>query len=66
MVHKYYNIDKDYKKITLLKRKCPRCNSFMADHYDRYACGKCGYTAFKTQEEKTKGKSKTQKADKKK
>ncbi|MHA2061129.1 MAG: 30S ribosomal protein S27ae, partial [Candidatus Sifarchaeia archaeon] len=45
---------------------CPRCNSFMADHYDRYACGKCGYTAFKTQEEKTKGKTKTKKAAKKK
>jgi small subunit ribosomal protein S27Ae len=56
MVHKYYKIDGD--KITLIKRKCPRCNSFMADHYDRYACGKCGYTAFKTKDEKAKGKTK--------
>ncbi|MCK9151765.1 30S ribosomal protein S27ae [Methanobacterium alcaliphilum] len=35
-----------------LKRKnpfCPRCSSgvFMADHGDRYACGKCGYTEWK-------------------
>ncbi len=28
---------------------CPRCGQgyFMADHGDRYACGKCGYTQFK-------------------
>ena len=35
-----------------LKRKnkaCPRCGPgiFMADHGDRLACGKCGYTEFK-------------------
>ncbi|MCK5587950.1 MAG: 30S ribosomal protein S27ae [Candidatus Lokiarchaeota archaeon] len=62
MVYKYYKIDGD--KITLLKRKCLRCNSLMADHYDRYACGKCGYTAFKTKEEKTKAKTKAKKAKK--
>ncbi len=28
---------------------CPRCGIgyFMADHGDRYACGRCGYTQFK-------------------
>ncbi|HDI10165.1 MAG TPA: 30S ribosomal protein S27ae [Euryarchaeota archaeon] len=28
---------------------CPRCGLgvFMADHGDRYACGKCGYTQWK-------------------
>lgn len=32
-----------------LKKSCPRCGSgiFMADHGERLACGKCGYTEFK-------------------
>ncbi len=32
------------------KRKiCPRCGAgvFLADHDNRYSCGKCGYTEFK-------------------
>ena len=31
-------------------RFCPRCGRgvFMADHGDRWACGKCGFTEFKT------------------
>ena len=31
---------------------CPRCGEgvFMADHGDRFACGKCGYTEMKTKE----------------
>ncbi|RJS89530.1 30S ribosomal protein S27ae [Candidatus Bathyarchaeota archaeon] len=41
-----------------LKRRLPFCNRcgrgyFMADHGDRYACGKCGFTIFKTQKTKT-------------
>lgn len=28
-------------------RQCPKCQSRMADHADRLACGKCGYTEFK-------------------
>lgn len=28
-------------------RECPKCQARMADHSDRYACGKCGYTEFK-------------------
>ncbi|MBU7044339.1 MAG: 30S ribosomal protein S27ae [Theionarchaea archaeon] len=36
-----------------LERKnplCPRCGqgTFMADHGDRYTCGKCGYTKWKS------------------
>ncbi|MDI3543992.1 MAG: ubiquitin-small subunit ribosomal protein S27Ae [Candidatus Woesearchaeota archaeon] len=28
---------------------CPKCGPgvFMADHHDRYTCGKCGYSEFK-------------------
>ena len=28
---------------------CPKCNSRMAEHSDRYSFGKCGYTEFKPQ-----------------
>ena len=28
-------------------RQCPKCYSRMADHADRFSCGKCGYTEFK-------------------
>jgi small subunit ribosomal protein S27Ae len=36
-----------------LKRKLPFCNRcgrgyFMADHGDRYTCGHCGFTTFKS------------------
>ncbi len=35
-----------------LQRKlktCPRCGPgvFLAEHYDRFACGKCGYAEYK-------------------
>ncbi len=31
-------------------RSCPKCGPgvFLAEHKDRNACGKCGYTEFKT------------------
>ena len=37
------------KSITPYKsgRECPKCQAKMADHADRYTCGKCGYTEFK-------------------
>ena len=40
-----------------LERKRPFCNRcgrgyFMADHGDRYACGHCGFTIFRTKEVK--------------
>ncbi len=28
-------------------RQCPKCQSRMADHSDRFSCGRCGYTEFK-------------------
>jgi small subunit ribosomal protein S27Ae len=36
-------------KVTTARRYCPRCGPgvMMADHKDRTACGKCGYTEFK-------------------
>jgi len=35
--------------IERLRKECPKCGPgvFMADHADRKACGKCGYTEFK-------------------
>ncbi|MFH1663919.1 MAG: 30S ribosomal protein S27ae [archaeon] len=40
-----------------IKRKnkfCPKCGSgvFMAEHKDRYSCGKCAYTEWKEKGEK--------------
>ncbi|KXA90890.1 30S ribosomal protein S27 [candidate division MSBL1 archaeon SCGC-AAA259A05] len=36
-------------EVNRLKKTCPRCGPgiFMADHGERLACGKCGYTEFK-------------------
>jgi small subunit ribosomal protein S27Ae len=47
-VYKYYNIEGDSVKRTRLE--CPRCGRgyFMAEHKDRYTCGACKYTKFKT------------------
>jgi small subunit ribosomal protein S27Ae len=43
----YYTVEGD--KCTLERRHCPRCGPgvLLADHADRLACGKCGYTEFK-------------------
>jgi len=40
---------KKTKKVKAYKpgKTCPRCSSRMAEHVDRFACGKCGYTEFK-------------------
>ena len=42
---KYYKIDGN-GKITRLRRVCPSCGPgvFMASHFDRQYCGKCGLT----------------------
>jgi small subunit ribosomal protein S27Ae len=49
--------DSIYKKYEIkdgkLERKRPFCNRcgrgyFMADHGDRYTCGNCGFTMFKS------------------
>jgi len=46
-VWKFYKIEGD--KFQKLKKDCTRCGKgvFLAEHSDRYTCGKCGYTQFK-------------------
>ncbi len=36
-------------KVKRKNRYCPRCGPgvFMANHKDRWSCGKCGYTEWK-------------------
>lgn len=50
-IHDFYDVvDEKGKKKTRRKRKvCPRCGAgvFLAEHEDRYSCGKCGYTEFR-------------------
>ncbi len=45
-VYKFYQV-KD-GKVERLKRECPRCGRgvFMAQHADRYYCGRCSYTEW--------------------
>jgi small subunit ribosomal protein S27Ae len=37
-------------KVTRLRRHCPKCGAgvFLAEHANRYSCGSCGYTEFKS------------------
>ena len=37
-------------KINRIRRHCPKCGPgvFIAEHKDRFSCGKCGYTEFKS------------------
>ena len=37
-------------KITRMLRHCPKCGSgvFLAEHKNRFSCGCCGYTEFKS------------------
>ena len=46
---KVYLYEVDGDKIVRKNQICPRCGEgvFMADHGDRVACGKCGYTEMK-------------------
>ncbi len=46
-VWKYYEV-KD-GKVVRKKRECPICGNgvFLAEHKDRYSCGRCGYTEWK-------------------
>jgi small subunit ribosomal protein S27Ae len=50
-IHEQYEI-KD-NKLTRKRPFCSRCGRgyFMADHGDRYTCGHCGFTMFKTKRE---------------
>lgn len=45
-IYKFYKVQND--SVTRSKRDCPRCGKavFMAEHKDRYTCGKCGFTEF--------------------
>ncbi|MEW5839827.1 30S ribosomal protein S27ae [Nitrososphaera sp.] len=47
-VYKFYKVEKDGSKVTRTKRECIKCGKgvFMAEHKDRFTCGKCGYTEF--------------------
>ena len=49
--HEHYEI-KD-GKLVRNRPFCSRCGRgyFMADHGDRYTCGHCGFTRFKTRRE---------------
>jgi ubiquitin-small subunit ribosomal protein S27Ae len=42
-----YSVSKD-GKIERKKKHCPKCGPgvFLANHEDRLACGRCGYTEF--------------------
>ncbi|MHA2398314.1 MAG: 30S ribosomal protein S27ae, partial [Promethearchaeota archaeon] len=44
---KYYKVEGG--KLVRTHRTCPKCGPsyFLANHYDRWSCGKCGYTIFK-------------------
>lgn len=46
-VSKFYEIKGE--KVVRNRKHCPRCGEgvFLAEHKDRRACGKCGYTEFK-------------------
>lgn len=36
-------------RITRIRKHCPKCGPavFLAEHKDRFGCGKCGYTEYK-------------------
>ena len=47
-VHAMYKIEGD--KVSRTRPTCERCGPgfFMGDHKDRYTCGHCGFTRYKT------------------
>ena len=55
-VYKFYKAQGD--KVIRSKRDCPRCGkgTFMAEHKDRFTCGKCGFTEFAHKEHGKRGK----------
>lgn len=46
-VHKYYEVKGD--TLTRKRKWCPKCGEgvFLAEHRDRLACGRCGYTEYR-------------------
>ena len=49
-IFSYYKVDE--KGLKRLLPFCERCGPgyFMADHGDRYTCGRCGFTRYKQAE----------------
>jgi small subunit ribosomal protein S27Ae len=47
-VHAMYKIEGE--KVSRTRPTCERCGPgfFMGDHKDRYTCGHCGFTRYKT------------------
>ena len=45
--YEFFKIEGD--KINRFRRHCPKCGPgvFLADHKDRFSCGKCSYTEYK-------------------
>ena len=45
--YEFFKVEGD--KINRFRRHCPKCGPavFLADHKDRFSCGKCGYTEYK-------------------
>ena len=43
----FFKVEGD--KIVRIRRHCPKCGPsvFLAEHKDRFSCGKCSYTEFK-------------------
>jgi small subunit ribosomal protein S27Ae len=43
----FFKIEGD--KISRIRKHCPKCGPavFLAEHKNRFSCGKCGYTEFK-------------------
>ncbi len=43
----FFKVEGD--RISRVRRYCPKCGPavFLADHKNRFSCGKCGYTEFK-------------------
>jgi len=50
MKHRPVKLHELYKtegRVERKRRLCPRCgDSFLANHKDRFTCGKCGWTEF--------------------
>lgn len=46
--YQFFKVEGD--KINRVMRHCPKCGPavFIAEHKDRFSCGKCGYTEFKS------------------
>ncbi|OGS41396.1 MAG: 30S ribosomal protein S27ae, partial [Euryarchaeota archaeon RBG_13_31_8] len=46
--YQFFKVEGD--KINRIRRHCPKCGPavFIGEHKDRFSCGKCGYTEFKS------------------